>query len=83
MACRICGQKENILQLAIQADGRTFECHKLVLASSSVYFHKMFSSTFKESKESLITIKDVTVDALEVALSFMYTQSVKLDGLYT
>jgi hypothetical protein len=41
----------------------------------------MFCSAFKESKESLITINDVTADAFEVVLNFMYTQSVKLQKI--
>ena len=52
---------------------KKFHVHRLVLAATSQYFHRMFLSEMKESKEDTITLKDVDEDAMETLIDFAYT----------
>lgn len=49
-----------------------FPCRAL-LASVSLYFQRMFTSSFKESREAEIILKDLSATALESLLDYLYT----------
>ena len=66
-------RKQNQLcDITINVSGRSFQAHKNVLAASSSYFMAMFTSGFKESSESEISI-DGDPKIFEVLLEFIYT----------
>ena len=66
-------RKQNQLcDITINISGRSFKAHKNVLAACSSYFMAMFTSGFKESSESEISI-DGDPDVFEVLLEFIYT----------
>ena len=64
--------------------GRSFSVHRVVLGATSQYFKALLCGEhFSESAASAITIPDVTAEAFEHVLEFIYTQtcSLPLDSL--
>ena len=61
-----------LCDICIKVGVRSFNAHKAVLAASSSYFKAMFTSGFKESSESEISI-DGDPDSFEVLLDYAYT----------
>jgi len=52
-------------------------CHKLILASSSNFFARMFDCGMKESKSNEITLKEVEFDTVKIAVTFLYTDQIE------
>ena len=59
-------------------DGRTFDGHRIVLASASPYFRAMFSHNMQESHQKLIKIRQIESRVMEELLNFAYTGKAKL-----
>ncbi|XP_077395769.1 kelch-like ECH-associated protein 1A [Festucalex cinctus] len=53
-----------------------FKVHKLVLASCSLYFRAMFTSSFKECQASEVTLRDVCPQVLGRLIDFAYTSHI-------
>mmetsp|Transcript_27372 Transcript_27372/g.33410 ORF Transcript_27372/g.33410 Transcript_27372/m.33410 type:complete len:605 (+) Transcript_27372:129-1943(+) len=62
--------------LKCEKNEKEFKCHKVVLAARSNVFDKMFSLPLSESREKVITIKEVHPDTLEAFLEYLYTDKV-------
>lgn len=66
-------QKQNQLcDITINVSGTSFHAHKAVLAASSPYFMAMFTSGFKESNESEISV-DANPEIFKYLLEFAYS----------
>ena len=64
-----------LCDVTIVVEGRSFPAHRLVLsAESPLYMKPMLSTSFAESKEQTITLKEVSSSLFEAALTFMYTR---------
>ncbi|XP_017100146.2 kelch-like protein 40 [Drosophila bipectinata] len=57
----------------IMVDGQGFDCHKVVLASASEFFERMFLSDFKESNSGEYILGDVNPETFAVFLEQVYT----------
>merc|ERR1711890_83410 len=68
--------KKNLSDVKLVCDGKTFECHKLVLSCQSDVFEAMFKNEMVESESGEVKIKDVKADALENMVYFMYHDKV-------
>ena len=55
--------------------GRTFRCHKVVLAALSDYFQAMFTSRMKETVENKCVLHDVDPEVWENILDLIYDGS--------
>ena len=70
----------------LQVGGKTFHCHKLILALKSPYFEqKLFPSSTASSSSSAaaavnkqIVLNDVSADAFDKVLQFLYTGETEL-----
>ena len=69
------GQYADITLIAEQQE---FRCHKMVLAMSSPYFDKMFSSGLLESQQEKVELREMSSDTLEAIIKYIYTGRVYL-----
>ncbi|KAJ7309018.1 hypothetical protein JRQ81_008304 [Phrynocephalus forsythii] len=65
-------QTQQLCDVTLVADGRRFPCHRPLLASVSLYFQRMFASTFKESREGEIVLMDLSAASLQNLLGYVY-----------
>ena len=71
----------------LKCPGKTFLCHKAILASRSPFFDKMFTSTNNSNNnnshmnklQSKLEVKEFTVETMECVLEFIYSGEVKRD----
>jgi len=65
----------------LKCPGKTFLCHKVILASRSPFFDKMFTSNNNNSntykQQSKLEVKEFTVETMECVLEFLYSGEVK------
>lgn len=54
------------------SDGKTIEAHRAVLASRSPVFCSMFSHNLREKELSSVNISDMSIEACQALLSYMY-----------
>lgn len=54
-------------------DGVKIPAHKVILASSSLFFLTMFNTNFKEKNDKIIAIQDIDSNILEIVIKYMYT----------
>ncbi|XP_060549150.1 kelch-like protein diablo isoform X2 [Pantherophis guttatus] len=66
-------QGQQLCDITLVADGRRFPCHRILLASVSLYFQRMLTSTFKESREGEIVLMDLSATCLQSLLDYVYT----------
>lgn len=67
-----------LCDVEIRVDDRTFPCHRILLAASIPYFRSMFSSAMLETKQRQIEIKDISAQAFEQLLDYVYTGSISI-----
>ncbi|XP_076867914.1 kelch-like protein 33 [Brachyhypopomus gauderio] len=63
----------------LEAEGRIFHAHKVVLSASSDYFWAMFSSGMKESQQASVSLLLLGADELNVLLHCCYSGDLLLD----
>jgi len=63
----------------LKCPGKTFLCHKAILASRSPFFNKMFTSNNNNmnKQQSKVEVKEFTVETMECVLEFLYSGEVK------
>ncbi|XP_028987563.1 kelch-like protein 24a [Betta splendens] len=59
--------------VVISVQGREFPCHRAVLSACSSYFRAMFCNDHRESREMLVEINGIVVEAMDCFLSYVYT----------
>ena len=67
-------RKDNTLcDVTLQIEGQNFSAHRCVLSAASPYFRSLFTSGFKENKDSVIVLEDTKPAVLSEVLRFIYT----------
>ena len=69
---RLYNTKDNS-DITITCGGKIFACHKIILASRSPVFKKMFESDMLEKRTGSVDIKNMTPEVLESLLEYIYT----------
>ncbi|KAG5261156.1 hypothetical protein AALO_G00300680 [Alosa alosa] len=64
--------------IVLQADGQPFHAHRVVLAASSDYFHGMFTSGMKETRQWGVTLHSLGDEELDAFLLCFYSGSLVL-----
>ena len=66
--------------VTLVVEGRKFHVHRNILAASSPYFHKLFTSygTKKKKQQSSFTIQELSVAIMDDLLHYLYTGFVDL-----
>ncbi|XP_034482138.1 kelch-like protein 15 [Drosophila innubila] len=75
-------QDTDFTDCTIIVDSIKFECHKIVLATDSEFFRRMFLSNFKESSSREIHLKDVTPVVFLIFREYMYKYDSKVLNNY-
>lgn len=65
--------------VVLQVDNCEFPCHRASLCASSIYFRTMFSTSFQESRQSVVKLQGISSAAMDNLLDFMYEGRLKLD----
>eukprot|EP00058_Branchiostoma_floridae_P010429 XP_002595917.1 hypothetical protein BRAFLDRAFT_98553 [Branchiostoma floridae] len=66
-------ERAELTDVVLEVEGRSFPCHRAVLASCSPYFRGMFTSGYAESKQERVSIQDVSEVAMATILDYAYT----------
>ena len=67
----------------IEVEGKSFRCHKVVLASVSDYFKALFRSGMKEVMDGKVKLEDVSSGALKVLIDILYPRDHQHDPFQT
>jgi len=59
--------------------GKQIAAHKVILASHSNYFNKMFIGNFKDTKLLEFKNVEITPSSLEMLLDFLYTSQLTIN----
>ncbi|XP_066271758.1 kelch repeat and BTB domain-containing protein 8-like [Branchiostoma lanceolatum] len=70
-------RQAELTDVVLEVEGRSFPCHRAVLASCSPYFRSMFTSGYAEANQETINIKDVSKVAMATILDYAYTGCLK------
>ncbi|XP_068078566.1 kelch-like protein 33 [Danio rerio] len=62
----------------LEAEGRVFHAHRVILAASSDYFRGMFTSGMKESRQELVSLLLIRACKFEVLLHYCYSGALAL-----
>lgn len=57
----------------------TIHAHKLILNVRSAVFSAMFSHKFKETRDSVVQIEDISAEVLQLLIRYMYSGSLQVD----
>ena len=71
--------REEFSDVKLVVEDRPIHCHKSVLAARSLFFSALYSHGFKESKEKVVEIGDVTYDMMNLLLRHMYSDSLEIE----
>ena len=71
--------REEFSDVKIVVEGRPIYCHRSVLAARSLFFSALYSHGFKESKEKVVEIGDVSFDMMNLLLRHIYSDTLEMD----
>ena len=66
-------QDDLFADVTITCGGKEFRAHKLILASQSPVFKKMFEIDMKERRSGVIEVSDITPTVMSDLLAYLYT----------
>ena len=66
-------KRQQLCDVTICVGSKKIHAHRLVLASFSSYFQAMFTGGMVESREEMVTLKDVDCKTVELLIDFAYT----------
>ncbi|XP_052772645.1 kelch-like protein 3 [Mya arenaria] len=70
---------QQFCDIVLLAGGQEFNCHKIVLASFSPYFHAMFTGNLAESTQDRVTINDLEASVMELLVNYGYTSEILIN----
>ena len=70
-----------LCDLKVSVSGKTFACHRLILASASGYFRSLASSFWEESRTGEVKLEheDVTAESFQMLLDILYKSENVID----
>jgi len=71
--------REEFSDVKLVVESRPIYCHRSVLAARSQFFSALYSHGFKESKEKVVEIGDVTFDMMSLLLRHLYSDSLEVE----
>ncbi|XP_070554278.1 kelch-like protein 8 isoform X2 [Ptychodera flava] len=67
-----------LCDVLLKVGKKQIKCHRIILASASSYFRAMLTSEMTESRQDIITIKDIDENAMTALVRFMYSSKITL-----
>ena len=72
-------QQNMLADVSVVAGNREIRAHRAILASASPYFYAMFTGDLSESRQEVVTLKEVDPNALELLIEYCYTAEVPVN----
>lgn len=66
-------EADELCDLTVKTQGRSFEVHKFVVASRCPYFKALLVSGMCETRSASVELPQVSADAFEIVVEWMYT----------
>ena len=63
----------DLVDFCIKVENKTFNCHKMLIASHSPVLFRMMMSKMKEGKENSVSLNHLSAPAIESILDYFYT----------
>ncbi|KAK9403030.1 kelch-like 9 [Crotalus adamanteus] len=73
-------QSQQLCDVTLGVEGKSFPCHRMLLASVSPYFRDLFTSGSCESQNGEILLEDMTASTLHSLLDYLYTEELSLSA---
>lgn len=73
-------EEQKFCDAKLVVEGREITCHSLLLAASSPYFEAMFGSSFIESVERRIEIKEYSYQTVEMIINYAYGVTLNINN---
>ncbi|XP_022106551.1 kelch-like protein 2 [Acanthaster planci] len=71
-------KQKQLVDVVLCVEDEEFPCHRCVLASSSPYFHAMFTADLVESRQEKIRIGVVDAISMRLILDYAYTATLEI-----
>ncbi|XP_037937944.1 kelch-like protein 26 [Teleopsis dalmanni] len=70
---------DQLCDITLVVEGRSFKAHRVVLAACSDYFRAMFTDAVLEARQSKVQIHGISARGIELLINFIYTSNLVLD----
>lgn len=67
----------------IKVEEKSYRIHRDFLTHYSEYFHAALRGSFKEAKENLVTLSNVSTRTFDIFVDWLYTQKLPGQGIYS
>ena len=71
-------EQNQLCDVLLKAGGNEIPAHRVVLASSSRYFLAMFTGELSESRQTVVTMREIDSHALELLVQYVYTAEIEV-----
>ncbi|CAH1786828.1 unnamed protein product [Owenia fusiformis] len=71
-------QDDVFCDITLSVDGKQFNCHKIILAANSPYFHSLLSNGMSETSKKVVELKDISSHAMENILNYIYFKNTSI-----
>ncbi|KAK5983516.1 BTB domain-containing protein [Trichostrongylus colubriformis] len=73
-------RNENMCDVVLEVDGQSLAAHRFVLAAAIPYFRAMFGYDVVEAKMDRIILNDISFEALDALVNFVYTSEISINS---
>ncbi|XP_063964509.1 kelch-like protein 12 [Lytechinus pictus] len=70
--------QKQLCDVVLSVESKEIPAHRLVLSACSPYFHAMFTSQLKESRQEVVKLQDMNAEAIEAIVNFAYSANIDI-----
>eukprot|EP00057_Strongylocentrotus_purpuratus_P032617 XP_788235.1 PREDICTED: kelch-like protein 12 [Strongylocentrotus purpuratus] len=70
--------QNHLCDVVLSVDSKLIPAHRLVLSAFSPYFHAMFTSQLKESRQEVVELQGMNAEAIEAIVKFAYRATIDI-----
>jgi len=71
-------EQNQLCDVLLKAAGSEIPAHRVVLASASPYFFAMFTGELSESRQTVVTMREIDSHALQLLVQYVYTAEIEV-----